>query len=292
MALIDKLFNEENSTLYPYILKIIQEYKSRDYKFYNQDKFLEILKKDQNEGLKIYWEEILFRIHYSSILSLIRNSKWVESIILNYKSNNFIGFCSSLRGLLESSADCYDSFILIPIRLAPYLKDVDNILNLKYSEGFLTSQELEDTLIHFTHGRRLEKNSQSPNSHKARTMKYYISKIDEEENGPLYELYSLLCQITHPAAHSLFSYIEMNQNDSYEVLKIDKNTDSKNIKSMVKTNSQKMSDIFVAAFYTALLNLKLLNYLSDKSFYTQEIDEINFNDSAMWKEVSKKIKLR
>lgn len=69
------------------------------------------------------------------------------------------------------------------------------------------SPELEEGLIHFVYGRHLdrEERDETPVSHKAMRPTEYLELI-EEHMAEIKNVYALLCQITHPATHSLFCF--------------------------------------------------------------------------------------
>ena len=70
----------------------------------------------------------------------------------------------------------------------------------------MISKELEDTLIHFTHARKLSKGEDAPSTHRARQPWEYIKRIEEMNNNGVKELYSELCELVHPAADSVLMW--------------------------------------------------------------------------------------
>ncbi|NOU18109.1 MAG: hypothetical protein HOO91_11195 [Bacteroidales bacterium] len=283
--MINKIFSEVNSNLYPLISNIITLSDEREYLFTSEEEFIKILHNNIVEANKIYWVEILNRVHSAAFLSLIRNIRWLDSMILNYDNNNFIGFCSSTRGLLESSVDSYDTFIKVPISISKSFSSIKKSLHCEQKDTVYLDSELEETLIHFTYARRLLKNENSPKCHETKSIKKYIEFVDEEENGSLYQFYSFLCQISHPAAFSVLAYLKQKQYPTYDICKISPNTDSLNIKNLINLNSENLNAIFEAGLFSSLICLKLLNEFNIREYYTKEVNFINFEDSEMWKEV-------
>jgi len=288
-SMMNKIFNQDNCNIYPLVSKIISSPNNREYHFLSEEEFIKQLNTNLLEANKIYWIEILNRVHFASFVSLIRNIRWIESMVLNYENNNFIGFCSSARGLLESSVDSYDTFIKVPIWISESFTSVKKSLHCEQKDTIHLDPELEETLIHFTYARKLLKNENAPKSHITKTIKEYIKFVDEEENGALYNFYSFLCQISHPAAFSVLSYIKQEQFASHDIFRVNINSDSLNIENLIKENQENLNSIFEAGIFTSLICLKLLNEFNIREYYTNEVNLINFENSEMWKEIIKNI---
>ena len=67
---------------------------------------------------KIYWEEMLQRIHFAAVTSIIRSPKWLEGVRVGIETKNLIVFSSSFRGFLEATVDSWYSLESMPTSMA------------------------------------------------------------------------------------------------------------------------------------------------------------------------------
>ena len=92
-----KLFPKEVIASYD-TLKFLRKSKSAlHYHFLDNESFLEI--DHPPDQYSIYWLDIIKRIHIIVLISGFKTIRWIEAI--DDTINNYYGFCSSLRGLIE-----------------------------------------------------------------------------------------------------------------------------------------------------------------------------------------------
>lgn len=194
-----KFFGQAGEIYPPIVRDLLGEAYGKQYEFVSLDDFKLLNEVDLSY---VYWIEILYRSHWAATSNLIRYIKWFE---LCYDSSvikpNYIAFCSGLRGLLECSADTYEALGSVPLTLAHASKHIEDALLRRPVLTKVVSEELEDSLIHFSYARKLQKLEGAPKSHEAKTASYYISQLDSMDL-PLKSLYSELCQVVHPAHQS------------------------------------------------------------------------------------------
>ena len=72
-----------------------------------------------------------------------------------------------------------------------------------------TCSELEDELIHYSHGRHIEKSERAstPQSHKARSVQEYLRVFENLNANGVAQSYRYLCDITHPGAPSVWMWL-------------------------------------------------------------------------------------
>ena len=126
---------------------------------------------DIRESQKIYWMEILLRVHFTAVTSVIRAKKWLYGVLVGVESGNLMIFSASLRGYLESVVDTYYSLESIPCGLALNYKKIkmaiDGKMNymfmkliVSFDEQQLTEEEIEKCIHKSLNGVKIiEKNN-------------------------------------------------------------------------------------------------------------------------------------
>jgi hypothetical protein len=209
MAVTPHLFGRAGD-VYPKILRdIVNEASGTAYSFMDIEEFKALPPSLMN---KVYWEEILYRVHWAAVANAIRHLRWFDACIVHTTVQpNYLAFCAALRGLLESAADTKHSLEAVPLTIASSAGGVLKALNGKLDRSIFISTELENCLIHFHHARKVGKEEDAPATHKAETAATYVSAIDHAEY-PVKELYSELCQVVHPAEPSLHWLSHVGEN--------------------------------------------------------------------------------
>jgi len=102
---IEQLIPNEVHEIYQFSKSLMELKDEWKYLFVPDEEFIKI--NDELLQSKIYWEDILYRAHIASLLSLFKVRRWFQGMENNH--DNYYGFCSSLRGLIESCADSFFS---------------------------------------------------------------------------------------------------------------------------------------------------------------------------------------
>jgi hypothetical protein len=207
MTILEHTFSDKYSLLKDgrYILNNINEttYNLRSVEDFKNPKNVSCL-------MKIYWEDLLYRSHLSAIVSLKRNLDWIDA--LEKSDGNFILYCSSVRGLMESTGDSFDGLSQIAYNLAIHNKSIKLALMGDLQEVVIF-QELEDLLINFTHASKKASKMSDEKVYKPKTTASYIKLLEVDSTHKYFEYYEYLCEVVHPASYSLeFNFSEHNGN--------------------------------------------------------------------------------
>ena len=112
-----------------------------------------------------------------------------------------------------------------------------------------TCSELEDELIHYSHGRHIEKSERAstPQSHKARSVQEYLRVFENLNANGVAQSYRYLCDITHPGAPSVWMWLApMDTKGSEFVLSTDQ--DETIIESFLELYERVVLDVLMFAF--------------------------------------------
>lgn len=162
-------FAEIYSHFHAILSDLTKDFIGQRYTIIPMDKFQSQLKTNPSIAMKTYWTEILTRAHLAATTSLMRTKLWLDGCFNAFEKANFLSFAANLRGLLEATADTCHALKPVPITLAEnFTLIVDSLSAQKDSQQLIMSQELEDRLIQFYFARRLQRNSNEPDSHRAK----------------------------------------------------------------------------------------------------------------------------
>lgn len=270
---IEQTLTKISTVLVPMIKNLIDYSIGKQYTFTSEEEFKA---QHSNERQKIYWQEIIYRSHWAATGSLIRTKKWLDACFSAIESENYIAFCSSLRGLLESSADAYSALGAVPLTLAEASGHIKEALNGSNSKSLLISEELEDSLIHFIFARKLNKAELSPKSHSAKTASSIINELDSPST-PLKNLYSELCQVVHPAAQSI-SWLVESEGDTYSLTQPDEIT---LIKNLGQKYSSCIEEIITYPTNISIFIYKVINNLNIQNLKNPYADSLNMSASPL-----------
>lgn len=273
------------------------EYEKYSYEIVENSHYENETSKNVVDFQKIYWEEILQRAHWASITSLVRNLKWTKAVELSIENKNFLAFTSTLRSLIESSGDNLLSLDNIALTLAENSAIISKALNGKIKEKKLVySKELEEKLIHFSFGRKISQeekdiNGESPKYHNAKPASEYLKKLDfGKDKGPISKLYSVLCQYTHPAAHSIHYLFDYKNENNIHSFNYSKKTDLEHIDFLLKEYEKEIIDTLQFGFNPSLMILKVLNRFELIKVHTIEADSVSLKNIKMWDKIEALIK--
>jgi hypothetical protein len=250
------------------------------YRFISDDDFRELT--DLTTQAKVYWSEMLCRTHIVVLVSWFKALRWLES--LNNNIDNFYGFCSNLRSLIESCADSFYTLRFAPLTISKdYRAIYESIHN--NSPIFLTHEPLEKILLHFIQGTKLSKEQRQayPSEYNAKQIVEYLSSI-EGGNEKIIQLYGYLCGVSHPAYEStqLFLFLHNSETivcgDSYDLEK-------KMIQDLLKCFEDSILIMFRVFMVNSLSTLNTLNYFNLPDIHS-EIDVTAVEGHPSWKEVS------
>lgn len=250
--------------------------------------------KDGGRVNQVYWSELLTRAHWASLTGIYRNTKWVQGILSSIENANFLSFSASLRALIESSGDSMTSLLAIPKSLAEHYRNINESLSGNLKNKVHLAPELEANLIHFVYAQSVARKDremhQIPDSHIAKFNSDYISILDNNKReGPIHQLYKLLCQITHPAALSvLYSMSERTKGSVTELAFVD-DSDKKAINHLLESHAEDIETICQYGFNNCLILLKTLNLFGITGITTPRVDDLSFDHIKSWVVIKNKI---
>jgi hypothetical protein len=256
--LIEKFSNEINIYL-SVIDDIKKELTPIKLLFMSKDDFSKL--KTIEDIQYIYWLELIERLFIASITTLLRNRKWFNSVLISIINNNFYLFCSSLRCLIESSADSYYCLKNIPATISDNFIHIKDSLRGKAHKNILI-EELENILIHFSHAQKLSSSEKRkyPPEFNAKQVIEYLECI-KHENEDILILYSKLCQVSHPSSISLIPYL-IEEEDG--LILHDRFEDRFLIDEILREYKDNIIATFSRPVLLSLISLKLINMLDYK----------------------------
>lgn len=249
------------------------------YSYESNKSFCKNLYNKQNNKVsnRIIWNEILSRIHYASVTSILRECRWYNGIVFGINSNNLMVFSASLRSLVEAITDSDYSLKPVPTSLCLNFINVKNAINGKLLQEFL-APELEDLLSRYTY---VDKGC---NLLKPLSYTKYIELFDRTSNVNTKALYSDLCQIAHPTSKSIQCFTSKVENSDY--ITICGNMDDREIGAILSNHKNAILHMLEMSI-TPFICLKILNLYEYNMVYTKNLDYCLINnliDKDKWHE--------
>ena len=289
MKTLNKIFGTEGTQFFEIIECLIPEFSGSKYFFEEPEKFREILLNDPIEGTYIYWQELIGRFHFAAASSVLRSYRWVKGMASSYQESNYLSFAANYRGFIESASDSFDTLLNLPLTVAENQERIRYSLNKENPAVIAISTDMEDALIHFSHGRKLEKGESAPKSHKAKSVRGYLDILKKGAGEEVVDLYAFLCQVTHPAAYSLSFLLDNTHQERNEyTLNIDPDID--NIELLLSRFSNVKTPLMLYAFNPSMLSLKVINLLNIEGYHTEYIEKIYFENIPAWHNIKKAFK--
>jgi len=285
------MISDKISKYYTLISSIKDANIERTYIFMPNDDYAKMT--DSLEVSKIYWHEMLCRAHIVVLVSLFRTKRWLDSI--NATRLEYYGFCSSLRGMIESVADSFYTLQSVPLTIAHDFYTINKILQ-KESSVLIHHEKLENTLLHFIQATKLSQTQRQgyPSFYNAKQTKEYLESIKEISDGRLVFLYDTLCQISHPAyeSNSLFLF----KPDNRTIVCSDSEAMEESlINAMLKSFSNDIEHLFNVYMVNCISTIQCLNKFNIVDFMTSpelindlpnpglgEIDNLINNSKAIY----------
>ena len=272
------IFGESGETYYPTIKTLVSSINNTTYPFVSERSFIDTIKTDISQGMKMYWIEILLRAHMSASVSILRFERWMDGIIKSFVNNNFFVFSASFKSLIESAADTYDTLKDVPYGLAKNSKMITRSL-LGHQNTIVISKELEDVLIDF-----ISQKEGLPNSLRSKSTIHYLKKLENGKSGPLIDFYLKLCGITQPSASSIAFFFLPNYEKNCILMN---GLDEEYIAAFVEGFKSTISDIFHLSLQASFTTLKTLNLFPHEMLHTPIIDQIDLPETHLWKNILK-----
>ena len=262
---------------------LLSSFAGTTYRFEPEEDFRHRMVNDPPQAVAVSWTEFLGRCHLASATAALRSMGWVDGMLSSYRQRLLLPFAASLRGLLESGADSYLALRAIPLFLAENRIYVSDVLNGRPVDNLLfAAPEVENLLIHFTHARRLRKGEAAPEEHRAMHVRGYLDTLKDAELPGVDACYSELCELTHPAARSVYALLETSDGVNVSIAS-DPYPDE--IHLILNSNRELMQQLLMFAFNPTLLILAVLNRFSVKSLQTPLMIQWDLDQIPAWHEV-------
>lgn len=281
------IFGKGAEIYLPFLISFEKLVNRITYKFIPEQEYILVLKENPSEGMRIYWAEMLDRAHLAATTSMLRNKRWINGVVFAVENDNLLVFASAFRGLIESAADAFDGLRPVPISLSENYDIIKSALEGKLKGAIICCKTLEDSLIHFSHARRLSKGHTEPEIHRAKTSREYLDLLKKIGDGEILNCYSELCEITHPAAASIAFLFDQKPKDEYQ---LSLENDAKYIINFCAKYKSIMSEILQLSFNLALLTLRVLNSFPVDKLKTPILNELSFESIRGWQNIKNYIK--
>jgi len=238
------------------------------YEVMRKDAFEALVKSDPEEAKRIYWIELLGRCHLACAASIGRHLRWLYAVENAKEVNNFISFGTCLRGMLESISDSTDIVPHISTTVSKNATQIQKAINKESDGQVALSPSFEDRLIHFSHARKTVKHGDEPKTHNAKPASEYLKNLEYVDVSGVRDLYGELCEIAHPAAASVFNFVEV---ESQERFNFTTKQDGALIEELVENYREAVNELIVIAFNPPLLGLYTLNKIAGHGFQMPSI---------------------
>lgn len=279
---------EKHSVVYtPMLTNFSQNSDKTRFHIFSAEYIVESMKQNYQEGNYFYCVDALENTRLSAATGLLRSYRWLQGINEAYFSSNYIIFCAGLRGFLLSAADNRHSLSRIPGTLADNANLLHKLLSKNADDKTLYSLEaLESIFEHFLLARKQRAGESLSPDHRAKQDAEYIREWQGGNSGQICDCYAELCEITHPASASVFSFIEENLTDSNKETGtfLRSKLDSTLIADFCQKYSNVIPKVFETAFNPSLLALGLLNLMKDDFLFTSAINSYDLNFMPKWVE--------
>ena len=262
------------------------------YSFMEMDEYEGLLHRDVSEGMRVYWSETLARAHIAAVTAILRSRHWLSAVLSAVSEGNALAFAAAFRGLMESAADTTTALVGTPLTLAHHYPTIAKSLS-GLTTAVVTSPELEDELIHYSHGRHIKKSERAstPHSHEARSVQEYLRVFENLNANGVARCYRYLCDLTHPGAPSVLMWLTAVDSKGSELI-LSTDQDQTIIWNFLELHEEVVFDVLMFAFNAPVLVLNTLNYFPIQKLHTQELLNHDLDGIAAWRECRIELELR
>ena len=287
-ALLSEYFGPFGVPAWKLLPSIEAATKKQTYAFMDLEAFNALVPKELEQVQAIYWREMMLRIHLACCTSLRRHGEWLNALLVAVEARSFFGVCSAYRGFLESAADSVYSLGGVPTTIASNLPSIINRLKGRPTDTVVASKELEDRMIHFTHGRKLDRGESADPVHAARQIREYLNSLKEAGVPEVHGLYAELCSITHPSAKSVMIWFEETKERHEVVWRRSTIAPEQRIAGLLKHWKGTNVGVMNAAFVPVFMSLRILHKLD----FLPKIPSLKFfplDCFPRWKNIERQI---
>lgn len=265
---LKKCLGKENYRIIEVSRYLLDEQTNAKYFFLTNDRFSEVLKENITQGMKIYWQEILFRAHMSAYAGLKRLMDWVN--LLETVDKNFIAYATALRGLIECSGDTYHGLSRVSNTFADNKQTIVKAFNGDLDK-FEVCKELEDILIHFLNASQAYAKEVGNKEFNPQQAQAYISLMEKGTKFEIYKYYKELCEFVHPSAPSLGYNFSESENG---YLYFNPTKDEFMVNQSLKNDRELIIHILQMSLNPISLLIKTINLFKVEGMYSKKADSI------------------
>ena len=236
------------------------------------------LEKDFGKINQISSLEILERMYIATLTGYLRQYKWIDGMCQGIESNNFFLFSSAARAFLESTTDYYDALEDSPLSLASHYKLLKKAIAGEFNSGLMDFEDFENRLLHFQEANR--SNGRSNDNLKPKSAKEYMESRNLKHLG-LYDCYSYLCEITHPAKYSLDFFFDEDKH----IYTININKDQLMIDDFLKNYASKYSELLERTENFCVISFRFVNKFNIEEFCMHSVERINIDSINLWRKI-------
>jgi hypothetical protein len=253
------------------------------YKFLPSEEFAQLMVADASHAQRVYWYELVGRAHFAAASSILRSAQWVKGVQVARDQNLYLPFCANLRSLIESAADSLTGVAGAAQTFAENSGHVNAALSLKCHQ-IAISRELEDQLIHFSHGRKLAKDEDAPQSHLAKSARTYIDQLERLGLAQAHTLYGALCQVTHPASDSLSHFLWETGDVEFT---LHPHNDRTAISALIQRYKVLLDALLRYAFNQPIILLRVLQHIDLPDYHSREISRLDLSAMPGWQKCAR-----
>jgi hypothetical protein len=263
--------------------------KNQTYSFMDMDTYNTLLREQREEAQAIYWREMLLRFHLVCCISLRRHGEWLNALLAAVQAKSLFAMCAAYRGFLESAADSLYSLGGAPTLLATNLTAIIHRLRKRRVDTIIASKDLEDRLIHFTHGRKLDRRNSPDPVHVARQIREYLDTLKAVGVPDVHELYAELCSITHPAAESVLIWFDAEKQGDAVIWRRSVTAPGEQIAELLMCWKETNVGVMNAAFVPAFMGLRILHKV-DFLPKIPTLKSFPFENFPRWQQIKRQIR--
>lgn len=266
-------------------------FKGVKYGFIHADALKSAYDHDMMLGHRLHWFNLLQNIHFISCASLLRTKRWMDGIRYGTKEGNYILTASSLRGLIESTADSYQVMQYVGKSLEVYFTEIYMTLRGKIIEKdgvkVLPDSDPFDLIVdHFIFARKisdkqLERRTHGMDEKLKKRFKYvnqakepwkYIKILEEQGFGNMSRVYQEACEVVHPAEASVMLFLDENADHTFNLNGSD---DFAAIQKFVNKYKKQLEGLLSPSITPSLLALSVLSkFPLNDHFFTSIVPSV------------------
>lgn len=277
MSILQKVLDDKVYNAIDIARNLVKYFPNKEYIFHEREKIQILFNEDSKQANKLIWFEILNRCEMSAVSSIKRQLDWIK--LIERSEDNFIGYCSGFRGLIESSGDVSHGLKNVALTIAYDNKLILNCIN-KNSKQLISHQQLEELLIHFMFASKKNYTKSQIKNLQPKQSTEYVSELDFDGNKKFADEYSFLCEIVHPACGSLLLNYE-----GVNPLTWRQCDDKALCIEHLEKNSELFNYIYAMGINPGLLILKTLNLFNLPEFQNDFVDNIQMDHIPAWQKI-------